>query len=59
MLKLQCYDGTDSLDTFLRKFQSMARYLQWSEEDAMYIFADAWKELPVRSCGTSARAQRR
>jgi len=28
MLKLQCYDGTDSLDTFLRKFHSMSRYLR-------------------------------
>ena len=36
MLKLQRYDGMDSLDTFLRKFQSMAKCLQWSEEDAMY-----------------------
>ena len=36
MLKLQCYDGTDSLDTFLRKFHSMSQYLQWNEEDAMY-----------------------
>jgi len=36
MLKLQCYDGTESLDTFLCKFHSMSRYLQWNEEDAMY-----------------------
>jgi len=36
MLKLQSYDGTDSLDTFLRKFHSMSQYLQWNEEDAMY-----------------------
>ena len=35
MLKLQCYDGTDSLDTFLRKFYSMSWHLQWNE-DAMY-----------------------
>jgi len=36
MLKLQHYDGTDSHDTFLRKFHSMSRYLQWNEDDAMY-----------------------
>ena len=36
MLKLQRYDGTDSLDIFLCKFHSMSRYLQWNEEDAMY-----------------------
>jgi len=36
MLKLQRYDGTDRLDTFLRKFHSMSQYLQWNEEDAMY-----------------------
>ena len=36
MLKLQCYDGMDSLQTFLRKFHSMSQYLQWNEEDAMY-----------------------
>ena len=36
MLKLQCYDGMDSLETFLCKFHSMSRYLQWNKEDAMY-----------------------
>jgi len=36
MLKLQRYDGTDSLETFLRKFHSMSRYLQWNEDNAMY-----------------------
>jgi len=36
MLRLQHCDGTDSLNTFLHKFHSMARYLQWNEEDAMY-----------------------
>jgi len=36
MLKLQRYDGTDSLDTFLCKFHSMSQYLQWNEDDAMY-----------------------
>jgi len=28
MLKLQRYNGTDSLETFLRKFHSMSQYLQ-------------------------------
>ena len=36
MLKLKHYDGTESLDTFLRKFQSMATYLQWGEADIKY-----------------------
>jgi len=36
MLKLQRYNSTDSLETFLRKFHSMSRYLQWNEDDAMY-----------------------
>jgi len=36
MLKLQCYNGTDSLETFLHKFNSMSRYLQWNEDDAKY-----------------------
>jgi len=36
MLKLKHYDGTESLDTFLHKFQSMATYLQWSEADIKY-----------------------
>jgi len=36
MLKLQRYTGTDSLETFLCKFHSMSRYLQWNEDDAMY-----------------------
>ena len=36
MLKLQRYSGADSLETFLRKFNSMKQYLQWNEDDAMY-----------------------
>jgi len=36
MLKLPCYTGADSLETFLRKFNSMRQYLQWNEDDAMY-----------------------
>jgi len=36
MLKLQCYNGTNSLETFLRKFHSMSWYLQWNEDDALY-----------------------
>jgi len=31
MLKVQRFDGSASLDTFLLKFQNMARYLQWNE----------------------------
>ena len=36
MLKLSRYTGADSLETFLRKFNSMRQYLQWNEDDAMY-----------------------
>jgi len=36
MPKLQHFDGSGSLDTFLPKFQSMASYLRRNEEDAMY-----------------------
>ena len=33
LLKLQCFDGSGSLDTFLLKFQHMAAYLHWDDED--------------------------
>ena len=33
LLKLQHYDGSESLDTFLLKFHHMALYLQWNDED--------------------------
>jgi len=36
MLKLPRYTGADSLETFLRKFNSMKQYLQWNVDDAMY-----------------------
>ena len=36
MLKLKHCDGTESLDTFLHKFQTMATYLQWTEADIKY-----------------------
>ena len=36
MLKLKHFDGTESLDTFLHKFQSMAAYLRWEEPDIKY-----------------------
>jgi len=36
LLKLQRYTGADSLETILRKFNSMRQYLQWNEDDAMY-----------------------
>ena len=36
MLKLKHYDGTESLDTFLHKFQSMAAYLRCEEPDIKY-----------------------
>ena len=36
MLKLQHYTGAESLESFLRKFNSMKQYLQWNEDDALY-----------------------
>ena len=36
LLKLQCYDGSDSLETFLLKFQHLAVYLKWNEEDRFH-----------------------
>jgi len=35
LLKLQPFDGTGNLDTFLLKFRRMASYLCWDEEDAL------------------------
>jgi len=35
-LKLQRYDGSESLETFLLKFQHLAAYLQWNEEDRFH-----------------------
>ena len=46
MLKLQRYDGTDSLDTFLRKFYSMSWYLQWNEEGEMYHLCGCLEGAP-------------
>jgi len=36
LVKLQQYDGTGSSDTFLTKFQCMASYLQWDDEDMFH-----------------------
>jgi len=36
LLKLQCHDGSDSLETFLLKFQHLAMYLKWNEEDQFH-----------------------
>ena len=36
LINLQPYDGTGSLETFLAKFQCMARYLDWMDEDQYY-----------------------
>ena len=35
-LKLQHYTGAESLEAFLRNFNSMKQYLQWNEDDALY-----------------------
>jgi len=37
LIKLQPYNATGSLDTFLARFQRMARYLDWTEEDQYYL----------------------
>jgi len=36
LLKLQHYDGSESLEMFLLKFQHLAVYLQWNEEDRFH-----------------------
>jgi len=36
LVKLAPYDGTGSLETFLAKFQNIARYLEWTEEDRFF-----------------------
>jgi len=36
LIKLQSYNGTGSLDTFLTKFQCMASYLCWDEKDMFH-----------------------
>jgi len=41
LIKLQPYDGSESLETFLAKFQRMARYLQWDQEDTYYHLCDS------------------
>jgi len=49
LIKLQPYNGTDSLETFLAKFQRMACNIRWNDESVTTI--SAWRELLVRSCG--------
>jgi len=36
LLKLLRNDGSDSLETFLLKFQHLAVYLKWNEEDRFH-----------------------
>jgi len=33
LLKLQCYDGSGSLETFLVKLQHLAAYMKWNKDD--------------------------
>jgi len=33
LMKLQHYDGSDSLETFLLKFQHLAAYMKWNDRD--------------------------
>jgi len=36
LIKLPQFDGTGSLDTFLTKFQHLAAYLRWDDEDTFH-----------------------
>jgi len=36
LLKLEAFDRVGNLDTFLNKFNCMARYLRWDEEDMFH-----------------------
>jgi len=36
LIKLQSYNGSGSLETFLMKFQHMAAYLRWDDEDTFH-----------------------
>ena len=44
LIKLQQYDGTGSLDTILVKFQRMASYLWWDEEDMFHHLCASLEE---------------
>jgi len=52
IIKLQPYDGTGSLDTFLTRFQRMAVYLWWDDEDMFHHLCACLKGLWDKSCGT-------
>jgi len=54
LLKLQQYNGTGSLDTFLTKFQCMASYLRWDDEDKFYLFCTSFKGAAGQVSGTWA-----
>jgi len=43
LIKLQQYNGTGSLDTFLTKFQRMVTYQQWDDEDMFYYLCPRLK----------------
>jgi len=43
LIKLPQYDGTGSLDTFLMKFQHMASYLCWDDEDRFHCLCASLK----------------
>jgi len=47
LIKLQPHNGLGSLDTFLMKFQRMASYLQWDEENKVPTHG----KLPVMGRG--------
>jgi len=41
LLKLQHYNGSKSLKTFLLKLQHLAAYLQWNEEDRFHHLCES------------------
>ena len=52
LIKLQLYDGTGYLDTFLTKFQRMAVYLCSDDEDIFHYLCACLEETRDKSCGT-------
>jgi len=57
LLKLQRYNGSERLETFLLKFQHLAAYLQWNKEDRFHHLCASLEEpagqvlweLPLRA----------
>jgi len=39
LFKIDKYDGSTSLETYLLQFKQLAAYLQWTERDTFYIMS--------------------